>query len=93
MSTGIALLHLGLAAVMSLIALNGYLRRAAKAKTDAALSVAWVGLLLAAAYFFGWKQGLLATVLSFLYTTIATPFAKRLARRMLGYHTTTAVNL
>jgi hypothetical protein len=88
MSIGLIIFHGALAATAFLAVLNGYLRGAAKAKIDGLLSVAWIGLLAAAFVFFGWRQGLLALVLSFAYAMAANPLAKAVARRMLGYRTT-----
>lgn len=88
MSTGIVLLHLALAVVTFLLMLNGYLRGAAKARTDGALSVAWMGLLVLGTFVFGWRQGLIALVLSFLYSRVSVPVARVVAHRLLGYRTT-----
>lgn len=88
MSAGVVFLHLALVVVTFLVMLNGYLRGAAKAKTDGALSVAWVGLLILATFVFGWRQGLIALVLSFLYSRAWVPIASAVSHRLLGYRTT-----
>jgi hypothetical protein len=87
MTIGIVLLHVGLVVVTFVLMLNGYLRGAAKAKTDAILSLMWIGLLGLSLLLFGWRSALIALVLSFVYSRAAVTPARTVARRMLGYRT------
>jgi hypothetical protein len=87
MSTGLILLHISLAVVAFLVVLNGYLRGSKREEIDTVLSLAWIALLIAAFVLFGWKAGLLAIPLSFVYSWSGRPLAAMMARRLLGYRT------
>ena len=92
MSIGLALLHCGLGAAAFSTVLNGFLRGRAKASIDAFLSLCWLGLLATAFVLWGWQQGLVAIASSFAYAIAASPLAKALTRKMLGYRTSMAVD-
>lgn len=81
-------LHIGLVSIVFLVVLNGYLRGAKKVQIDATLSVLWLILLGIGFVSYGWKVGLTALVLSFIYALISKPIAASTARRVLGYRTT-----
>lgn len=80
----IYLLHFGLAIVTFLVVLNGFLRGAKKHQIDAVLSLVLVGVLLTAFVAFGWKAGLLAVLLAFVYAGISRPIAARVAARLMS---------
>ena len=80
----IYLLHTFLALTAFLVVLNGFLRGAKKAHVDVFLSILLVTLLSVSFVAFGWKAGLLAVVLSFIYASAFRPLAARVAARLLG---------
>lgn len=80
----IYLLHIGLAIAAFLVVLNGFLRGAKKHQIDAVLSLVLIGLLLTVFVAFGWKAGLLAILLAFVYAGISRPIAARLAARLMS---------
>lgn len=88
MATRLLVLHFGLVLTVFLVMLNRYLRGSAKPAIDAALSVVWLGLLVAALLLCGWRAALLGLVLSFAYGAVTMPIARSVARRILGYRTT-----
>jgi hypothetical protein len=79
----IYVLHALLAVTAFLVVVNGFLRGAKKAQIDAILSVILLGLLGTCFFLFGWKAGLAAIVLVFVYAIILRPIAARAAARML----------
>jgi hypothetical protein len=64
--------------------LNGFLRGAKKVQIDAVLGLSLIGIVIAAFAVAGWKQGLLAIVISFLSAVVTRPIAARLASRLFG---------
>lgn len=80
----IYVMHALLAVTAFLVVLNGFLRGAKKAQIDVFLSVILLGLLVACFVFFGWKAGVAAIALAFVYAIIARPLAARAASRLLG---------
>ena len=80
----IYVMHALLAATAFLVVLNGFLRGAKKAQIDIFLSVILLGILVAFFIFFGWKAGVVAIVLAFIYAIAARPLAARVAARLLG---------
>ena len=80
----IYVLHFGLAITAFLVMLNGFLRGAKKHQVDAALSLVLVGILLTVFVAFGWKAGLLAVFLGFVYGAISRPIAARIAGRLMS---------
>ena len=81
-TVGLAALHIALVAVAFLIMLNEELRGARKAQIDAALGLGWIGLLIISFVVFGWKAGLAAVGLSFIYAGIMRTSASRVAHRL-----------
>ena len=81
MSTGLVILHILLAGVALLIMMNGYARGAWKDQIDAVLSVLWILLLVLAFWLFGWRAGLAAFGLSFVYAW----FPKFVARAVVSW--------
>ena len=79
------LLHLGIMVVAFLIMLNGSLYGRAKSTTDAVLGTLWVILLLTVWLFVGWKSGLVALGLSFLYAATSGPLARATAKWLLSH--------
>lgn len=77
-------LYIGLAAVVFLVATNGFLQGAKKAQIDAFLSLLWLGLIAAAFLGFGWKDGAIALVVSFGYAALLRPVAARFATSLMG---------
>src|SRR6266581_3247492 len=77
-------MHALLVVTAFLVVLNGFLRGAKKAQIDAVLSVVLLGLLVGCFAFFGWKAGVTAIVLAFVYAIVARPLAPRAAARLLG---------
>lgn len=80
----IYMMHTLLAVTAFLVVLNGFLRGAKKAQIDAFLSVILLGLLAACFVIFGWKAGIAAIVLAFVYAIVARPLAARAAAQLLG---------
>ena len=80
----IYLLHFGLAIATFLVVLNGFLRGAKKHQIDAVLSLVLIGLLLMVFVAFGWKAGLLAVLLAFVYAGISRPIAAGVAARLMS---------
>ena len=72
----IYLLHAWLAGTAFLVVLNRFRRGATRQYTDAFLSLVLIGSLLIVFVVFGWKSGLLATILTFVYAGIITPAIK-----------------
>ena len=87
MSKALTVLHFGLVVTAFLVVLNGYLRGAKKAQIDATLGILWLIFLVIAFVAFGWKVGVFALILSFIYAFITRPIAGSVARRILGYRT------
>lgn len=79
----IYVLHASLALTAFLMVLNGFLRGASKARINAFLNILLVGLLAASFVAFGWKAGMIALVLSYVYAFASRPLAARLAARLL----------
>jgi hypothetical protein len=80
----IYVLHIGLAITAFLVVLNGFLRGAKKHQIDAVLGIVLLGILLTAFVTFGWKAGLLAMVLAFVYGALGRPVAARVAARLMS---------
>lgn len=78
-------LHVILASAALLTTLNGYLRGAAKHKIDAVASFLLMAALVAIWWTKGWKAGLIAIPLAFVYAALARPFARAIAYRLMGY--------
>jgi len=79
----IYVMHALLVVTAFLVVLNGFLRGAKKAQIDAVLSVVLLGLLVGCFAFFGWKAGVAAIVLAFVYAIVVRPLAARAAARLL----------
>ena len=67
--------------------LNAYLRGSMKRQIDAVAGTGWFILLVLAFIFLGWEMGLVFVFGSFVLGALIQPFARSLARRMLGYRT------
>lgn len=80
----IYILHIGLAITAFLAVLNGFFRGAKKAQIDAFLSLILLGMILTFFVAFGWKAGLLAVVLAFVYGAIGRPLAAKIAARLMA---------
>ncbi|MCL5802101.1 MAG: hypothetical protein M1283_06280 [Gammaproteobacteria bacterium] len=80
----IYVLHASLALTAFLVVLNGFLHGTYKAHIGVFLSIFLVGLLVASFVAFGWKAGILALVLSFIYGIASRSLAARLAARLLS---------
>lgn len=78
-------LHVALAATTFLVVLNGFLQGVKKSQIDAFLSLLLVALLVVGFVAFGWKAGLLALGLCFLYAGVSRPLAARTAARLLSF--------
>lgn len=79
----IYVLHFALAFTAFLMALNGRLRGTLRSLGDAILGSVCVALLVIVFIAFGWKAGLLAFCLVFVYGAIGDPIAARIAARLL----------
>jgi hypothetical protein len=86
-SGGLIALHVALLVIGSLITLNFYLRGALKAQVTAVLALLLIGTIGAIWVLYGWKAGVLALPLAYLYVGVTTPIAKFTAHRLLGYRT------
>lgn len=80
----IYLLHIGIAITAFLVVLNGFLRGANKHQIDAVLSLVLLGILLGVFVAIGWKAGLLAVVLAFVYGAFSRPVAAMVAARLMS---------
>ncbi len=74
------LLHLALAFVCFLMALNGYLRGSKRDIVDAVPGIVWIAGLGTVFVFFGPVAGLAGVVMSLLYMIVAIPIAAKVAR-------------
>src|SRR2546422_2728596 len=74
-------LHATLFVTAFLMMLNEFLRGAKRVQIDAFLGVIWVALLIVVFVVFGWKSGLLAVLLSFMYGAVSRPVAARVAAK------------
>lgn len=78
------LLYLLLAVTVFLAILNGFLRGLKKAQVGAFLSIVLIGLLVAVFWVYGWKTGLIAVAMTFVFAAVGRPLAARAASRLLA---------
>ena len=64
--------------------LNGFLRGSKKTQIDAILSAIWLSLLVIGFIAFGWRAGVLALILSFVYAGVSRPIAAATAARLFS---------
>ncbi len=77
-------LHIGIAITAFLVMLNSFLRGAKKHQIDAVLSLVLLGILLGVFVAFGWKAGLLAVLLAFVYGAFSRLVGARVAARLMS---------
>lgn len=87
MDQTLLLLHVLLIVIGFLIALNFYLRGAAKAKITSGLLLLLISTIIAIWIMHGWIAGLSAVPLAYIYVALTTPLARAAAFRLLGYRT------
>jgi len=73
-----------LALVVFLVVLNGFLRGAKKVQIDAMLGLVLIALLIATFMVYGWKAGLFAIVITFVFSIVTRPLAARMASRLFA---------
>jgi hypothetical protein len=76
------LIHSSLALTTFLLVLNTFLRGVWKENINIVLSLLLIALLITCFVFFGWKAGIVALILTFLYGAVSRSLAVRLAARI-----------
>lgn len=82
---GLVAIHIFLVWVVFLVIANGFLHGRLKRRTDAVLSILWVGTLTAISVLYGWKSGAAAVGLSFVYAIVVRPLARGFSGWLLSH--------